>query len=72
MDVVVPNWSEEDKDTFITIARRRKDEVALGYAVVSVGAQLFQHISLHRSTVLEENRHGKDDAVAADSEKAQN
>lgn len=48
-ELQIPPWTEEEKDAFVAIARRRKDEVALGYAVVAVGAQLFERITKSRT-----------------------
>jgi hypothetical protein len=71
--IVVPDWNEQERDTYIVIGRRRKDEHALGYAVVSVGAQLFENISKFKLALLRQAKNGKSeiDSTTAAPESAQ-
>jgi len=39
------DWTDCDRRAYLKIALRRKDEHVAGYAVVSIGAQLFLNIS---------------------------
>lgn len=44
---VPEKWTKLDRRLYLRIAKRRKSEHALGYAVIAVGAQLYYKLQTH-------------------------
>ena len=43
--MVPSRWSDKERNLYVSIGERKKSEHVLGYSVVSVGVQLFHHIT---------------------------
>lgn len=43
--IVPASWSDTERKLYLDIGKRKKSEHVLGYSVVSVGVQLFHHIT---------------------------
>jgi hypothetical protein len=57
LPTVPESWSDTERKLYLDIGKRKKSEHVLGYSVVSVGVQLFHHI-----TILEKDKEKRREA----------
>ena len=72
--MVPRHWTDVDRKLYISIGKRKKSEHVLAYAAVSIGAQLFHHITTlendKQKRAVEELESADSDADDADADDA--